>query len=478
MSKNIKFNISFINHLDENINLNDFLINVEAGSFLYEINKGYINLDFVTNKVYYDPSIVSDNIERIKVKWQINDNVIQEELFCIEAIDYLKDNNIKVYCKSKSFKYEKYYINKEVTGKNLVELISNIFNDDINLDFTNLTNFDLIGTLHGENKSGFDLLNELMQIYRFEFFYRQGTIYFCDKKNINKNDVAVTKFSGIKDIESFNTSTDLFKKRVNKIVINKDDKFVNKFESALKLEIKPNPQNTSPDEILIYTDDKGNKYKLAPQKAQFYVYYSPKADIIPEINLSYEIKEKTIVEKYELNNERYLKVTAHIKELLGVEGVDSYTYDIGDNLLIFDKEYTGEVKVSYKSDVLAGIIENSKYPKNINFNIKYLDRIINYTHKIQLNYYYPLPYNLTLNTISDWGLSVDASINKTINISKYDTASSAFVAQGSTTSDEFGDFVINLTEYGTYRFDLGTQEPLFLDYFVNKKNIYMNELNC
>ena len=478
MSKNIKFNISFTNHLNENINLNNFLINVETGCFLYEINKGYASLDFVTNKVYYDPSIVGDNVERIKVKWQIDNNDIQEELFCIEAIDYLKDNNIKVYCKSKSFKYEKYYINKEVTGQNLVELISNIFNDDINLDFTNLTNFDLIGTLHGENKSGFDLLNELIQTYKFEYYYRQGTIYFCDKKSINKNDVAVIKFSGIKDIESFNTNTDLFKKRVNKIVINKDDKFVNKFESVLKLEINPSPQNTSPDEILVYTDDKGNKYKLAPQKAQFYVYYSPKTDITPEINLPYEIKEKTIVEKYELNNERYLRVTAHIKELLGVDGVDNYTYDIGDNLLIFDKEYTGEVKISYKSDVLAGIITNSKYPKDINFNIKYLDRVINYTHKIKLNYYYPLPYNLTLNTISDWGLSADISINKTINISKYDTASSAFVAQGNTTSDEFGDFVINLTEYGTYRFDIDGQEPLFLDYFVNKKNIYMNELNC
>ena len=477
MSKNIKFRISFINHLNEEINLNDFIVSVEQGSLIYEINKGYVNLDFVTNKVYYDPSIIGDDIERVKVKWQINTDNIQTELFCVEAVDYLKEGNIKIYCKSKSFKYEKYNLNDVITGSTLKEIISNIF-IDLTINFDNFTDLPFNGSLENENKSGFDLLNELVDFYKFEYFYRQGILYIQDKKSIQKNDTPIYTFSEIKDIEEFDTSTDLFKKRINTIKFNTDKEIIKQNLPSLKMDIKPDPQTTSPNEVLIYTDDNGNKYKLKPVKAQFTIYYSPITDNIPICNIDTQLKEKTLVEKYTLNNEDYLRVTGHIKELLGIEGVNNYSYNIGDNLILFDKKINGEVKISYKSDVLVGEITNSEYPKNVLIKVNYLDRKIDYIHKIELNYYYPIPYDLTLNTISDWGLSADISINQEIQVSKYDNTTGVFVSLTTINSNEFGDFTLSISEYNTYRFDMTNQEPLFLDYFVNKKEIYMNEVNC
>ena len=487
MTKNIKFRISFINHLNENINLNNFLINVEAGSLLYEINKGYINLDFVTNGVYYDPSIIGDNIERVKVKWQIDDNEIQEELFCVEAVDYLKDNNIKVYCRSKSFKYEKYYLNKIVTGESLIEILSNIFDgNDVALDFTELTDLKFTGTLNIENKSGFDVVDELRAVYRFEYYYRQGTIYFCDKKAIDENDKAVAKFNEITDIESFNTSTDLFKKRIKEIKFNpikeqdiKKEITAQNAPTVLKMQIEPSPQPCRPDETLTYTDDDGNTYKIAPQTAQFTIYYSPFAGFeTPKVNMPVDYKSKTLVEKYELNDEDELFLTAHIEWINKVEGVDSYYAEKGTNYIKFDKKYTGEVKISYNTDVIVGTIPNSPVTKEIPIKVTWRDREINFKHKIVLNGYYPVPYDLTLNTISDWGLDADSSINKTIKVAKFDNNSKSFISQNDVTSDAFGDFTIHLESYGTYRFELSGADDLFLDYFVNKKEIYMTKKAC
>ena len=477
-NKIIKFRVNFTNHLNDVINLNDFIVNVEQGSLIYESNKGYINLDFVTNKVYYDPLIIGDNIERIEVKWQINDDDIQTELFCIEGIEYLKEDNIKVYCKSKSFKYAKYNMQDEISGETLKEVISNIFTD-LTINFDNFTDLAFQGGLDTTNKTGFELLDSLVDFYRFEYFYRQGILYIQDKRAIQKDDIPIFTFSEIEDIEEFNTSTDLFKKKIKKIEFNPNEEVIEQNLPSLKMDIKPDPQTTSPDNVLVYTDDNNNKYKLRPVKAQFIVYYSPITDNIPICNIDTELKEKTNVESYILNNEDFLRVTGHIKELLGIEGVESgYSYNIGDNLILFDEKINGEVKISYKSDVLVGEIANSEYPKNVSIKVNYLNRKIDYIHKIELNYYYPIPYDLALNTISDWGLSADVSINQEIQVSKYDNDSGAFVNLTTINSDEFGDFIFHIDNYGTYRFDITNQEPLFLDYFVNKKKLYMNEVNC
>jgi len=48
-----------------------------------------------------------------------------------------------------------------------------------------------------------------------------------------------------------------------------------------------------------------------------------------------------------------------------------------------------------------------------------------------------------------------------------------------TSVDEFNEFTIHLTEYGTYQINLsGADEPVFLDYFVNRQEIYKTEKSC
>jgi len=477
MTKNIKFRVEFTDHTNKTINLNNYITEVENGSMIYELNKGYVNLDFVTNGVFYDPSIIGDDTERVKVKFKLNDNDIQEELFCIEAVEYLTENNIKVYCRSKSYKFEKYTLNNVISGKDLKEVITSLFSG-LNVNFDNFTPLAFNGSLEVKNKSAFDLLNELQSFYKFEYYYRQGVLYIEDKKAIKKEDVALQRFSEIQDIESLSTSTDLFKKKIKRIDFNIESESIDKELPALKLDIRPDPQPTSPDSVLNYTDDNNNTYKMSPKKATFTIYFSPFIGSYPECNLTTQTKEKTIIEKYTLNNESFLRVTAHIKELLGVEGVENYTYDLNDNIIMFGEKISGEVKISYKTNVLIGVIENSKYPKNILVKASYLDREINYNHKIELNEYYPIPYNLILNTISDWGLNADESINKSITVSKFDSDTKAFTEMSNISSDEFGDFTIHIEAYNTYRFDMTNQEPLFLDYYVNKKEIYMNEVSC
>jgi len=484
MSKNIKFRISFINHLNEEINLNDFIVSVEQGSLIYEINKGYVNLDFVTNKVYYDPSIIGDDIERVKVKWQINDDEIQTELFCVEAVDYLKDNNIKVYCRSNTFKYAKYYINRIITADTLKGILSSLFSDFAFLNMDGLTDLKFKGSLDIENKTTMEVVEELRNLYKFDYYYQTGVLYFEDKKTISKEDTAIAKFNEIKNIEDFNTSTELFKKRVKKILFNprKEENIDQNEENhnILRLEIAKEPQPCSPDETLSYTADDGTIYKIGKELNTLHIYFAPNVGYTqPVANFPTKKITKKIFEKYILNNEDRLEVTGNISSIVALSGADVYNYNSGTNVITFNEKISGEIKVTYESVVYQATLESSKYPKTIPLKVTFLDRVINYNHEYVLDGYYPLPYDLTLNVISDCGFG-DLT-GKSVTISKYDSSSKAFVENNGmdTNVDDFDEFTIHLTEYGTYKIEIdGADEPVFLDYFVNREEIYKTEKGC
>ena len=472
----VKYSIYFTNHLNEVKKINiDNIVDIESSILEIENKKLYASFSFITNGVYYHPSVVGDLQERIEFKYQINNNEIKSIKFVIDSIEYLPNNNIRIFCKTKGIKYSEKYsglLNTTIRANSLKELINALLKDiEINTD--NLSDFTFHFDYSIEDKSIEDVINDLSKITDFDFYFKGGIVYFEDKKRIKKDDEAVYRFSEYEDILNFSTSTNKDDKKVNKIVFNTDLEPIVATPSIL-LDIKDSPQCCSPDEVKIYTDDDGNTYKISPVNAFFIVYYSPLVKK-PHINIPCKSGERIVVEKFELQNDEFVRLSGGIKELIAVEGVSNYVYKEGYNVLAFDFVEKGELKVTYKTDVLYGTIEHSKYPKIVNFKIKHFNQIIDYDHKIELNGYYPIPYKFILNLISDWGIDSSDAINRSVTISK--KSGDVFVIIGEFTSNSFGELEFEINEYGTYKFETDNYEALYLDWYINKKNLFMDEVN-
>jgi hypothetical protein len=184
--------------------------------------------------------------------------------------------------------------------------------------------------------------------------------------------------------------------------------------------------------------------------------------------------KRVVIENYQLENDNFVKLIAGIDEIIAVEGVENYSFEKGYNVLVFDYVEKGELKITYKTKILYGTIQHSKTPKTINITIKHFNQIINYDHKIELDGYYPIPYDFTLNLVSDWGLDYINAINKSVTI--YKKSDDNFVKIDDFESDSFGELKFNIEEYNTYKFETENQEPLYLDWYVNDKKIYMDEV--
>ena len=124
--------------------------------------------------------------------------------------------------------------------------------------------------------------------------------------------------------------------------------------------------------------------------------------------------------------------------------------------------------------MLYGTIPHSTTPKEVRFDITHYNQNINYPHKIELNGYYPSPYNLKVNLMKDWGLDYDKSINKTITLSK-DDGTGVFVTVATYTSDSFGNFTLPISAYAHYKLSTADATDLHLNYFVNDMKFFMSD---
>ena len=470
MDLKIKFSLYFTNHLNKTLKIDDKIVNVEDGIFEISNKKIYSTLTFVTNGVYYKPDILGDNKERMKVKYEYQDEIF-EELFVIDSIEYLQNNNIKVYCKTHTYKYTKTKLSKLIQTTSISELITKLL-PDIELNFDNFTDIALVFDYEINDKSVDEVINDLSKITDFDYYFYLGTLYIENKKTIKEDDTSIQRFTALKDITEFSTTTNKDENKINKLFINeKDDNII--AEPIVNLDIKDTPQCCSPDEVVYYTDDNGDNYKISPVNAFYIVYYSP-LTTKPIINMNASEGERVVIENYKLENDNFVRLISGISEIIAVEGVENYSFEKGYNVLVFDYVEKGELKITYKTKVLYGTIEHSKTPKTINITIKHFNQIINYDHKIELNGYYPIPYDFTLNLVSDWGLDYVEAINKSVTISK--KSGDVFVKIDDFESDSFGELKFNIEKYNTYKFETENQEPLYLDWYVNDKKIYMDEV--
>ena len=104
----IKLSVYFTNHLNDIIKLDNNI--VTTGSIETSINKLYSSFIFTTQDIYYDPHIVGDLSKRIRVRYVVNDGDEINLYFVIDSIEYLDDNNIKVYCKHDNIQYAYKYM--------------------------------------------------------------------------------------------------------------------------------------------------------------------------------------------------------------------------------------------------------------------------------------------------------------------------------------------------------------------------------
>ncbi len=464
----VYLSIYFIDHLNKKIKLDENIVDIEEGIFDIQIDKIYNSLTFVVRDIYISPDIVGDFIDRVELRYKTDVEI--SEYFVIDSIEYLINNNIKVYCKSKSIKYTYSELNTTIEADNVTDLITSLMPDIV---INSTIDIPLIFDYSIEDKTVEDVIKDLSSITLFEYYYYRGVLYIEYKKIIQADDIAIQKFTSLSDIMDFSTSNNNDNKKITKIFINENDTDDLIAAPLINLEIKDTPQCCSPDEVIIYTDDSGNTYKISPVNATFLVYFSPTIQN-PICNIPYQVGDRIVVEDYILTNDNYVRVTAGINEIIAITGVENYTFKKGYNLLVFDNVVSGELKITYKTTVLYGSITHNKYPKQVTFNITHFNQAINYIHNIELNGYYPIPYNFTLNLMKDWGLDYDKSINQTITITKKND--NVFVNIATTTSNAFGEATFDISEYGTYKFEIENEENLYLDWYINSKKIYMDEV--
>ena len=470
----IKFSIYFTNHLNKKTKIDDKIVSIEDGILEIDNLKLYNSLVFIVNNLYFEPSIIGDLIDRIEVKYQIDEQDAVSEYFVIDSIDFLLDNNIKVYTKSKTIQYSYKYSgnqNKLVQSSSLKELIDKLM-PTTTIDHTNLTDIPFIFDYTIENKSIEEVISELQKITLYDYYFCKGVLYFEDKKNIKEDDISIQKFTSLNDIIELNTSINKDDKKINKVLINEQDEKILASVPTITLDIKDSPQPCSPNEIVSFNDE-DTLYKVSPVNAYYIVYFSP-TTALPTINMNAESGDRIVIERYVLERDNNVTLVGGINQILAVEGVSNYSYKAGYNLLTFDFVEAGELKITYKTTVLHGTVGHQKYPRDMSFNIQHFDQQIKHIHQIEMNGYYPIPYDFTLNLVSDWGIDYADAIDGTVKLSKYEDGSPNFIANINV--DMFAETTFNISIYGTYRFDRDGQDALFLDWYINKKRFYQHEM--
>jgi hypothetical protein len=462
----MKFSIFFKNHFDEIIKLDDYIVDIEDGVFEISNRKLYSTLTFITNGIYYKPDIVGDLIERIEVWYQMNDDeeVIKEK-FVIDAIEHLTQNNIKVYCKSLTIRYSYKYSGNQ--NKIIKGYYRDIFKKLLNksrVNTNNLTDFHFLFDFEIKNKSIEEAVEELANITKCDYYYYRGVIYFEDKKSIKKDDAPIQKFNDIEDIFEFSTTSNKDEKKINKLFINKKEEYITT-EPKISLSVSKDPFVVSPKEKYVYrTPD--YHYTFVPIQNQLLFYLTPLGGTF-KCNLETEfIKNYNVIEKYELDNEDYLIVTAGIKKIIAVEvngeylKREDYKIETKFNYIVFNKKYTGELKIAYKTDIYRAIIPPTQTPKNYKIYATYYDQELNYTLKTEYNGYYPLPFEYELDLVKDWNIPPYDAINRkiTINGEEY-------------TSDPFGIVKINFDHYNCFECRTDNYENLYITLFKNKFDI-------
>jgi hypothetical protein len=228
----------------------------------------------------------------------------------------------------------------------------------------------------------------------------------------------------------------------------------------------------SPKKTDKYSDG-DNNYTFVSIQNQLLFYLTPLGGVF-RCNLETELVEGyVVVEKYELNNEDYLIVTAGIKNIVAIEingeylKREDYKIETKFNYIIFNKKYTGELKIAYKTDIYRAIIPPTQIPKDYKIYASYYNQKLFYTLKSEYNGYYPLPYKYNFSLITEWNIPPNVASEKEFKIN------------GETyKANHFGEIEIEFKEYGCCELTTDGYDPLYVIYRKNKFNITQESEEC
>ena len=244
-------------------------------------------------------------------------------------------------------------------------------------------------------------------------------------------------------------------------------------EPTITLVLDPSPQPLSPTAPLTWTNEtNGDTYTISPISAIGKVFINTTGNVSSNLALGVE-ENYTAVEEFELDEDEYVELSGYIKTLNSVEfngatlnfHAKESEDDEGDfyahNTLCFAGARSGKLRVSYTTKCYFFSMPPRDIVSNAPIKIGFYNALIDYTHKYELNGYYP-PF-----------LEHDLSIIKDYN---YD---SAFIPRAKISFNgmmydvnSFGEVRLQFADYGNYEADLYIDnqfvKTLYIAYFANE----------
>ena len=252
-------------------------------------------------------------------------------------------------------------------------------------------------------------------------------------------------------------------------------------EPSITLAIDRSPQPLSPSALVVYTSEE-TTYKISPCSAQGTIYYSPLTSI-PSITIQGISPRRhidyAVIEKYSLDNEYFFYTTAGIKNIIGLSlnGVITLaTYSLNQNIVFFSEKVTGDVIISYNTDVFRFTLPpSSTQGKKISINATHLNHVLKHTHEYQPEGYYPLPYAIKMSLVSDWGFDSEDAIFASGNVVKIDAEGIRTIV-GSWSADAFGEVPVLLLNYGVYVLACQGHDDLYIKMYINEFSMDLNPI--
>jgi hypothetical protein len=240
-------------------------------------------------------------------------------------------------------------------------------------------------------------------------------------------------------------------------------------EPSMTLFVNPSPQPFSPSTQMSYSD--GNStYFIDPVYSKARLYYSPLGDpkITASLNFAKRVDYK-VVEKFNLDNDEFAKVTGFIKSVISIEINDvvftSYTHLY--NHILFNTPQTGDMKIAYITDIYEATIPPTTIQKKTKIKAEYYNHILEAEHNVEASGYFPIPYTFTINFIDDYNIESNIASGMLVEVLN----SSVVVAGGN--ADAFGEIDITINDYGCYAL-LFDGRTYYINFFSNEFNISPN----
>ena len=470
---NLTFSLYFLDEFEILRKIDEYIVNKEDIILEYGVGKDYASLTFDLQNIDIPQNCIADK-ERIFFKFKIDNNIEKQYAFIIDNIDFLPHDIKKIYCKSRSYlKSDKYSsITKNISADDFYALLDVLYK---NIEIIkNCKNYRIVFDVEANGKSASEIAIEYTKLAGIEVYWYNNKVFFEDKKAIKKDDIPVFEFNEIEHIVSFSTSTNKDSVKISKVIINAPDDLEEEItsEADMKLSINPDPC-VSPTEPLVYTDDDGNNYTIAPQPVRLELYYNP-LSFTPQTSFNMTKTEKILIEEFELNEDFYIVLTAGIKEILGVSGdftINDINYKQDYNIVYFNEAKTGKIRLSYKTDILVHTIQPQTQKKTFKFKAEFFDKVIENNIKFDFKGYLPLNAEYEFDCVGDFGLDYADAVNASFAISRYDKNNDVFIEIGNIQADATGMLRYVFTEYGIYK--LG--DNIFIEFFVNSLNFYKGQ---